>query len=733
MKKIIPLALCAAMLAGTLASCASDEGRLDPAITLTSSDAQAGAEWLDNRLDEIPDDVVIGIGSDAEYGIDMSDFESDGYILREMGGEVLIFGASADGLDRAVRKYAKAAEAGATAELDEVYHEGYRIEKLTVAGRDISEYTVYYPSENNESMLFGVSELQRLIKQACGAELAEFEGTPSGAAIEFRFLDDETVNDGGYKYRVENGNIIIEGIDDFGCPNAVYRLLQEECGWEGLCYGDSVLAEAEFVDIPEGTEYTGNPRFDYFRPTWRCDGLWLTDKIKPTAEQYSYGSISGTTYAGHVFHANHGMVTNDWAGHTNNYQQICYTDEENYGNVFDKVYSYIESKVEVGQTPGKEIKSVDISQSDCFGYCLCASCAKIYREEGNVHSAAVVRFANRLDDEMSEYFDGIKYLIFAYHGTNIPCKTAPNDDVYVTFCTDGHCSNHGLNSGECYAYSFDFAGELAKEGYNNFDYAEWIKGWCALSDNIYVWYYGLDGGLGSNNFSDNLYDDLVFMYESGVKGVYLDFSYKGYNMARTFNEVAYDINWDRNMTEEEYWDQLDRRLEAEYGSGWYYIRECMKYWAEGENRTGCWNCWGYLDQITEQNIEYCAANYDTVYEYAKKAIALADCELQEIYCVKFFAMMVYQCSTCSYFAAYDAEDNERLAVLEERWSEMRELYAKCGIDPDNLLDIVRNTKMYDLKDTCEEEAWKYWKSWRGDLTPEGTVRRPAPEKYTVKS
>lgn len=64
---------------------------------------------------------------------------------------------------------------------------------------------------------------------------------------------------------------------------------------------------------------------------------------------------------------------------------------------------------------------------------------------------------------------------------------------------------------------------------------------------------------------------------------------------------------------------------------------------------------------------------------------------------------------------------------------MRELYAKCGIDPDNLLDIVRNTKMYDLKDTCEEEAWKYWKSWRDDLTPEGTVQRPAPEKYAAKS
>ena len=182
MKKIFSLALCAAMLASALASCASDEGRLDPAITLTSSDARANAEWLDNRLDEIPDDVVIGIGSDEEYGIDMSDFEDDGYILREMGGEVLIFGASADGLDRAVRKYAKAAEANATSELDEVYHEGYRIEKLTVAGRDISEYTVVYEKDGEISIPresgitrgnaeYAAGELVRLIEEACGAHL----------------------------------------------------------------------------------------------------------------------------------------------------------------------------------------------------------------------------------------------------------------------------------------------------------------------------------------------------------------------------------------------------------------------------------------------------------------------------------------------------------------------------------------------------------------------------------
>lgn len=50
MKKLLSLALCAAMLVGTLASCASTEGRLDPAITLTSSDAQAEPNGLMNAL-----------------------------------------------------------------------------------------------------------------------------------------------------------------------------------------------------------------------------------------------------------------------------------------------------------------------------------------------------------------------------------------------------------------------------------------------------------------------------------------------------------------------------------------------------------------------------------------------------------------------------------------------------------------------------------------------------------
>ena len=122
MRKIISLGLVSLMIVSVLASCAPAADQLDPAITLASSDAHANAEWLDERLDVIPDDVVMGIGSNENYGIDLSDFEEDGYIMRSIGGDVLLFGASEDGLDRAVRAYAKAAVNGTTENLDENYH-----------------------------------------------------------------------------------------------------------------------------------------------------------------------------------------------------------------------------------------------------------------------------------------------------------------------------------------------------------------------------------------------------------------------------------------------------------------------------------------------------------------------------------------------------------------------------------------------------------------------------------
>lgn len=180
----------------------------------------------------------------------MTDFENDGYILRTEGGSVTVAGKTETGLDLAVRRYANAVEAGTASELDASYHEGYRIEKLMLAGHDISEYTIEYPAEHNENMLYAVSEMQRLIKKACGAELDAEQGiSVRECAIEFRHSRDDSLRYDGYRYFFEGSRLVIEGAVERGCMWGVWFFLENELGWECINYGNSLLREADLIEV----------------------------------------------------------------------------------------------------------------------------------------------------------------------------------------------------------------------------------------------------------------------------------------------------------------------------------------------------------------------------------------------------------------------------------------------------------------------------------------------------
>ena len=152
MKKIVSAALCLCMAAATLASCAQkSEPYVSPRITVSSSAAEDSAVWLTKRLgDSLTGRIVLAVG-DSANGIDMTNFEDDGFVIRTDGSSTVIASKTETGLDAAVHKYANAVDTGKADTLDVVYHEGYRIERLTLAGNDISEYKIEYPAEHNET------------------------------------------------------------------------------------------------------------------------------------------------------------------------------------------------------------------------------------------------------------------------------------------------------------------------------------------------------------------------------------------------------------------------------------------------------------------------------------------------------------------------------------------------------------------------------------------------------
>ena len=150
MKRICALFLGLILLLSALSSCAArPEKHYSDKISVSSSDAEDCAVWLTDRLGEsLRDRVYISVGDSA--GFDMSSFENDGYILKRDGNGIVIAAKTSVGADIAVRKYANAVDLGKGTDFNITYHEGYRIKKLTLAGRDISEYTVVYPESDPE-------------------------------------------------------------------------------------------------------------------------------------------------------------------------------------------------------------------------------------------------------------------------------------------------------------------------------------------------------------------------------------------------------------------------------------------------------------------------------------------------------------------------------------------------------------------------------------------------------
>ena len=724
MKKIVSAALCLCMSAAVLASCAQkNEPYFSPRITVSSSAAEDSAVWLTKRLgDSLTGRIVLAVG-DSANGIDMTNFEDDGFVIRTDGSSTVIASKTETGLDAAVHKYANAVDTGKADTLDIVYHEGYRIERLTLAGNDISEYKIEYPAEHNENMMFAISEFTRLVKQACGADLSASEGITSAAkVIEFRHSTDAELKDDGYRYFFEGDRFVIEGAVTRGCMYGVWRFLQNECGWLALGgYGQTMLLESDHIDVPADINKSETLAFQFIEIMHQDQtppaARFTVDRNSPSLAQNSYGSIPK---------ANHGFQNYNWGGYNVSYIQICYTNEDIFYNVKDSIIRYIDDRLASGSVIGWDFLEVDIAQGDNGGYCRCTECLKVAKEENGATSGAVVRFANRMDDEISENeeYEGLAYLIYAYMGTQPPCKTRLNHDVRVTYAPNGNCSAHKFRGGECVEKHDLYAVTDLKIVDNN-TFADWLRGWCDICDNVYVWYYLLEQNLQTYTVLDNLYDDMKFFFELGVQGIFFNSD----NQALSFNhlnqQLAYEMFWNPDMTREEYDRLAEKSLELYYGDGWMYVEEYIDILQKAQDLdNACWDCWGYASSNGDYDPYYMAEMFDCTTELIERAIETAVFKDQRMRCEILSASVYYQGCYSSFFKAYDDGDEARLGVLRDRYSLAMERLKNAGYN----LESFTWPKLY-MYEKLDDEAWNKWVEQREDKLPHGDTVRPAPPEY----
>ena len=716
-KKTISLILAAVCAASALASCGTLGERVvegaDPCRS--SSSGYADGAWLEARLGGMPDNVTVGTAD--SLGIDMTSFESDGYFIRTSGGETVIAGKTSDGLDRAVRYFAKAAEAGKPVG-DAVYHEGYRIDRLTVAGNDISEYRIVYeggtdsPSQEHNNAYFAAKEMKRLIAKACGAEL-EIVPDDCDKMIKIGYLDDGRHGENGFVYRVEGGNIYINGVGKAnGCAAGVYFLLQEECAWDELVYGDANLRESDHVDIPEGTGADVDPMFDYANPY----GV----NRRPMKLDHSL-------YCGYVGNCCHGQQTYKWGQYDVSQTQICYTDEGIFNDIAEDILFTLENK----RDAGSDTRSVDISQGDNTAFCFCIECRKVFKEENESNSGAIVRFANKLCEYIGDEFPETKVGIFAYCGTNIPSKTVPHENVNITFCTDHCCGYHYFDGEDGCTAEYTFGGVLGGgKSFGNRDFGSWLRGWCAMSDSVYVWHYTLDQYGHQITYDHNFYHDYMFFKECGVKGMFLEGDWNGLGGGRLcFKEMMY-LQYHPDATEEEYDAAVSDMYDREYGDGGQYILAYTKnIWSKVQLAAGCEGCW-YWNIIApfQNDYELFCATEEEAMEMLDLSIDMTDSLEQEKAAKVFSTDLVYKRCWYHYFQAYDAGDTAEL----QRLSDLYDLFIRRleeGGQPLHYRFLNPYYNENDMQTNLDDAAWIDWREFREELWDPDAEHKPMPEKY----
>ena len=85
------------------------------------------------------------------------------------------------------------------------------------------------------------------------------------------------------------------------------------------------------------------------------------------------------------------------------------------------------------EDPGADI--IQVSQNDCNGRCTCAKCRAVEKEEGGTPAGPLLRFVNRVAEDIGKEFPNVYVETFAYQYTRkAPARVRPRDNVLIRLC-----------------------------------------------------------------------------------------------------------------------------------------------------------------------------------------------------------------------------------------------------------------------------------------------------------
>ena len=594
---------------------------------------------------------------------------------------------SESALDLASRKYERKF-ADTTEDVNYIHGEGYRVKSITVAGVDIREYAIVYPTGLgygiwDETYSYAAERLANYIEKTCGASLPTFADDAPGYEHRITFVCDEDAGLGGdgFEIKTTDGQLTMTSAGR-GAHFAVSEFLEAYLGWRFLTLEYSYLYENEHVDVPAGiadrqvplfkhrAEYSadhGNYPYDAaLRGAEHCIDRKMVGSGTQSWAKYGYGTYYGETNHGYYEY----IKSVPWS------RQPCLTDpdilDECVESIIDEVTRKVSADSEYFEKQGGK-HMIRLGENDTNFFCTCKRCMKVHQEEGG-YAGLNVRFCNSVEELVNEEFDG-KIIIgtFAYWGAiEPPLKAVPNDNVFVTYCVYQPCWNHVLGDGWC---------DSANPGVDkltNQKHLEFLRRWCEISPHVTIYFYGLSVNDDVKYLPMHFgifYDDIRLMAQAGARGMMSYACDESPLLGDIADYVLSKLMWDPEMSREEYDAMLSEAIRLLCGEEVEAINTLLYIYEQARKNTPC-------HVYTEEemtDIPYLAERADEIVRLCDIALSGCESDKQQADVEKFVSVFYYALVLGLRESKWDSGDAESRAEYTAIYSRCAELLSKRGL------------------------------------------------------
>lgn len=315
--------------------------------------------------------------------------------------------------------------------------------------------------------------LQRFIGEASGATLAIVnDASPRRGDIVVGASDCDGLTEDGYRLRTRQGVLRISGGGGNALIYGAVSLLERCLGMEYLAAGVYTLDRQRDIVLPE-LDLAENPAFRYRQSQaygMRQDSVYrMFLRLKEPRDVFAgnlWVHTFNTLLPASVYGEEHPEYYAFINGqrHPGRASQWCLTNPE----VLEIVAARLDSIFRAN--PGRDLVSVSQNDSN-FTFCRCEECEKVNLEEG-APSGNYVRFLNKL----AERFPDKQFSTLAYLFTMKPPRHArPLPNVNIMLC-DIDCNRE----------------VPLTDNASGREFVEALEGWSAISDNLFIWDYGIN-------------------------------------------------------------------------------------------------------------------------------------------------------------------------------------------------------------------------------------------------